>query len=108
MEESYSLQTKDQRFQFGVQRAPTDILRNGEHYGCIRVPGKSSPYAHRSEREEMVVEKCQICRMQERVHESITERQKLTEEIRLRGRNISVIPRNHFVFEKVHRASRAK
>ena len=56
----------------------------------------------------MVVEKCQICRMQKRVHESITERQKLTEEIRLRGRNISVIPRNHFVFEKVHRASRAK
>ena len=37
---------QDQRFQFGVQRAPTDILRNGEHYGCIRVPGKSSPYAH--------------------------------------------------------------
>ena len=56
----------------------------------------------------MVVEKCQICRMQERVHESITERQKLTEEIRLRGRNICVIPHNHFVFEKVHRASRAK
>ncbi|KIN05081.1 hypothetical protein OIDMADRAFT_177405 [Oidiodendron maius Zn] len=26
--------------------APTDILRNGEYYGCVRVPGKSSPYAH--------------------------------------------------------------